>query len=132
MKLWGWDEIQKRQEVPERTEETDIMSSRPEAKGKSGTVQEKDDDVIRKNDIITLTDDKGNEIDFEFLDMIDYSSKQYAVLIPSDEAADQVVIFEVEDADAEDNVLTPVNDPDLAMAVFNLFKDRNREYYDFS
>lgn len=108
------------------------MSSKPETNGKSGTVPEKDGDVVRRNDIITLTDDKGNEIDFEFLDMIDYSSKQYAVLIPSDEAADQVVIFEVEDADAEDNVLTPVNDPDLAMAVFNLFKDRNREYYDFT
>lgn len=88
--------------------------------------------TVQKNDIITLTDEDGIGQDYEFLDLIDYSAKQYAVLISTDEKEDQVVIFEVEDADAEDNTFTPVTDPDLAMAIFNLFRERNKEYYDFS
>lgn len=83
-------------------------------------------------EIITLTDDRGNDIDFEFLDLIEYSSNSYAVLIPTDEAADQVLIFKVENASLEDNTFSPVEDPDLAQAIFDLFRVKNEEYFDFT
>lgn len=89
-------------------------------------------DAAERGEIITLTDDHGNEIDFEFLDLIEYSADSYAVLIPTDEDADQVLIFKVENASLEDNTFTPVEDADLAQAVFELFKTKNREYFDFS
>lgn len=83
-------------------------------------------------DLIRLTDEDGNEISFELLDLIDYSGTQYAVLIPADdENADQVQIFRVDDAEKETNVLTPVTDMDLAGAIFELFKNRNADRFDF-
>ncbi len=85
-----------------------------------------------RGEIITLTDDRGNDIDFECLDLIEYSSNSYAVLIPTDEAADQVLIFKVENASLEDNTFSPVEDPDLAQAIFDLFRVKNEEYFDFT
>lgn len=110
----------------------DSTAAKNAGTGNSAGKQTGSAEPVKKNDIITLMDEKGNQSDFEFLDLIDYSAKQYAVLIPTDEAADQVVIFEVEDADSEDNVFIPVKDMDLAMAVFGLFRDRNKDYYDFT
>lgn len=89
-------------------------------------------ETTERGEIITLTDDRGNEIDFEFLDLIEYSSNSYAVLIPTDEAADQVLIFKVENASLEDNTFSPVEDPDLAQAIFDLFRVKNEEYFDFT
>lgn len=88
--------------------------------------------AAERGEIITLTDDRGNDIDFEFLDLIEYSSNSYAVLIPTDEAADQVLIFKVENASLEDNTFSPVEDPDLAQAIFDLFRVKNEEYFDFT
>ena len=82
-------------------------------------------ETAERGEIITLTDDRGNDIDFEFLDLIEYSSNSYAVLIPTDEAADQVLIF-------KDNTFSPVEDPDLAQAIFDLFRIKNEEYFDFT
>lgn len=89
-------------------------------------------ETAERGKIITLTDDRGNDIDFEFLDLIEYSSNSYAVLIPTDEAADQVLIFKVENASLEDNTFSPVEDPDLAQAIFDLFRVKNEEYFDFT
>ena len=89
-------------------------------------------ETTERGEIITLTDDCGNDIDFEFLDLIEYSSNSYAVLIPTDEAADQVLIFKVENASLEDNTFSPVEDPDLAQAIFDLFRVKNEEYFDFT
>lgn len=89
-------------------------------------------ETAERGEIIALTDDCGNDIDFEFLDLIEYSSNSYAVLIPTDEAADQVLIFKVENASLEDNTFSPVEDPDLAQAIFDLFRVKNEEYFDFT
>ena len=85
-------------------------------------------ETAERGEIITLTDDRGNDIDFEFLDLIEYSSISY----PTDEAADQVLIFKVENASLEDNTFSPVEDPDLAQAIFDLFRVKNEEYFDFT
>jgi uncharacterized protein YrzB (UPF0473 family) len=86
----------------------------------------------KENDIITLTGDDGKEEQYELLDMIDYSGTQYAVLVEADPDAEQVQIFKVEDADEETNTLTPVASQETANAIFELFKTRNSDKYDFS
>ena len=45
---------------------------------------------------------------------------------------DQVLIFKVENASLEDNTFSPVEDPDLAQAIFDLFRVKNEEYFDFT
>ena len=37
--------------------------------------------VEEEIEIITLTDENGEDMDFEFLDQIDYEGKRYAVLL---------------------------------------------------
>ena len=86
-------------------------------------------------ELIVLTDDEGNEERFEFLDMINYSGTDYAVLVPeegSSDEDDQVYIFRVDDADQETNTLTPVTDEKTAMAIFELFKVKNQENFNFT
>ena len=42
--------------------------------------------------IITLEDENGETVDFEFGDMIDYKGNSYAVLIPLDEEDTEIII----------------------------------------
>ena len=47
--------------------------------------------------VVTLTDEDGVEVDFEILDVVPYHGGEYAVLLPVDDASDVVdaVILEV-------------------------------------
>ena len=54
-----------------------------------------------KENIIVLNDENGNEIEFEFLDLISYRQKEYVVLLPLKDSDEQVVILQVEEADGE-------------------------------
>ena len=88
-------------------------------------------EVEEDDNIIILTDEDGNDVEFELLDLIKYSEKDYAVLIPADEDTDEVIIFEVIDADKEDNTFIEVEDDSLAEAVFQLFCTKNADRFDF-
>ena len=43
--------------------------------------------------LITLEDENGQEVEFEFLDVIEFEGTEYIVLIENDEDADEVVIL---------------------------------------
>ena len=36
--------------------------------------------------ILTLTDENGEDVDFEYLDCLTYQGKEYLILMPADEA----------------------------------------------
>ena len=78
---------------------------------------------------VVLSDDEGNEIQFEFLDMIEYDSKEYAILLPLDE--DQVVILELESTDEEQENFVTVDDAAVLEAVFELFKEKYKDDFNF-
>ena len=76
------------------------------------------------NQVITLVDDNGNEIDFFFLDVIEYDGKEYAALIPVDESedGDEVTILEAKrTADGEFDDMIGISDEAVLNAVFELF-----------
>ena len=76
------------------------------------------------NHVITLVDDNGNEIDFFFLDVIEYDGKEYAALIPVDESedGDEVTILEAKrNADGEFDDMIGISDEAVLNAVFELF-----------
>ncbi len=86
--------------------------------------------------IITLSDSEGNEIDFEILDIFPYEGTDYAALLPLDDESDspEVTILEVvhaQDEDSEDDQLCGLNDEALLSSVFNAFMERNKESFDF-
>ena len=74
---------------------------------------------------ITLTDDDGNDISFEFLDTIEYKERLFAVLLPFEDEDDEVVILEVIPGESPefDDFIT-VDDEALLNEVFEEFQKR--------
>lgn len=83
-------------------------------------------------EIITLEDDLGNEKDFEFLDTVEYDGDEYIVLLPVDEEEqDEVMILRVESLNDEDETYAGIDDEEILQAVFDIFKDRYKDDFDF-
>ncbi|MGX8688915.1 MAG: DUF1292 domain-containing protein [bacterium] len=82
-------------------------------------------------DLITLTDQNGESMTFECLDIIEYRDQEYAVLLNEDE---EIMIFVYEQVvGAEDEaVYSPVEDPAVDEKVYRLFQKKYRDIYDFS
>ena len=58
------------------------------------------------DNILVLNDEEGNEVEFEFLDLIEYEGEEYVVLLPVDEEETEepgeVVILKLEDTESEE------------------------------
>ena len=50
-----------------------------------------------EDNIITLNDENGNEVEFEFLDLIPYRQNEYVVLLPIGDSDGQVVILQLKE-----------------------------------
>ena len=84
-----------------------------------------------QSNILTLTDENGADVDFEYLDCIDYEGKEYLVLMPADELATEIVILEVEPVDEENENYLSVNDEATLDAVYGIFKERYKDVLTF-
>ena len=80
-----------------------------------------------ESSILTLTDDKGNDTDFEYLDCIEYLGKEYLVLMPVDTVETEIVILEVEPIDEENENYLAVEDEKLLNAVYGIFKEKYKD-----
>ena len=89
-------------------------------------------DIQEEASIIVLTDDEGNDVEFEFLDTIEYEGDEYIVLMENVEDNDEVVIFKIESLDDENENYIGVDDEETLNAVFKIFKDRYKDEFDFT
>ena len=81
--------------------------------------------------ILSLTDEEGNEVEFELIDSVDYEGVEYLILLPPEEEASEVVILEVEPhADGTENDLT-VDNEEVLNAVFGIFTERFADFFTF-
>lgn len=87
------------------------------------------------NNIIVLNDENGEEVPFEFLDVIEYEGEEYVVLLPveeDEEDADEVVILKIEDTDnEEEESYVSVDDEEVLNTVFSIFKDKFKDEFNF-
>lgn len=86
------------------------------------------------NNIITLNDENGEEVQFEFLDLIEYNEEEYVILLPVEETeeAGEVVILKVEHTESEDEEsYIGVEDEEELNAVFAIFKDKFKDEFNF-
>ena len=83
--------------------------------------------------VVTLTDEEGNEIEFEILDIVPFEDAEYAVLLPVDDDSEdpEAVILEVLHAgsDDEEDMLQGVEDEALLEKIFDLFVERNPDLF---
>jgi len=82
-------------------------------------------------EILSLTDEEGNEVQFEYLDCIEYNGKEYLVLLPADNDSSEIVILEVEPVDEENENYVAVNDQDILDAVYAIFKEHFKDIFTF-
>ena len=84
------------------------------------------------DNIIVLTDENGEEVEFEFLDLIEYEGKEYVVLMPVDDDAGEVVILEVCPIDDDEESYVAIEDDNIVNAVFEIFKEKFSDTFDFA
>ena len=81
--------------------------------------------------IRTLTDENGNDTDFEYLDCIELNGKEYLVLMPADESSSEIVILEVEPVDEENENYLAVEDEQILSTVYGIFKEKYKDVLTF-
>ncbi len=87
------------------------------------------------DNLIVLNDEDGNEVSFEFLDLVELDGEEYVILLPTDESEDEpgeVVILQVEDTDSEDEEsYVSVENEETLNKVFEMFKEKFKDEFDF-
>lgn len=88
------------------------------------------------DNIIVLNDEDGKEVKFEFLDLVELDGEEYVVLLPADEDENEeegeVVILKVEDTESdEEESYVSVDDEDTLNKVFELFKEKFKDEFNF-
>lgn len=93
-----------------------------------------DDDFDELDNTIILNDENGEEVLFEFLDLIEYDSEEYVVLLPKEESDDagEVVILKVDESNSDDEeAYISIDDEETLQAVFNIFKEEFKDDFNF-
>ncbi len=74
-------------------------------------------------EIFTLTDEDGNESDFELIGNMDVDGEKYVALIPVEGTEDEYVILKVSEDEDGDEVLLTIEDDDEFDKVADAFED---------
>ena len=90
------------------------------------------------DNVIILNDEEGNEVKFEFLDLVELDEEEYVVLLPileneATEGDGEVVILKLEDSeeDSEEESYVGVEDEEILNKVFSIFKEKFKDEFDF-
>ena len=96
-----------------------------------------DENMEEVDNIIVLNNENGEEVKFEFLDLVDLDDEQYVVLLPMTESDEEdegeVVILKLEDTDddSDEESYVSVDDEEVLMKVFNIFKEKFKDEFNF-
>ncbi|HHW49842.1 MAG TPA: DUF1292 domain-containing protein [Clostridiaceae bacterium] len=90
-----------------------------------------------RDNIIVLVDEDGEETEFELIDSFEFNGNEYVVLLPAvsyeedyDEE-EEVVILRVERNENDEESFVNIEDDDELDSVFEEFKSRMEDEYDF-
>ena len=89
------------------------------------------------DNIIVLNDEDGNEVKFEFLDLVELEEEEYVVLLPISEDGEEdegeVVILKLEETDeeSEEESYVGVDDEEILNQVFAIFKEKYKDEFNF-
>ena len=90
------------------------------------------------DNIVILNDEDGNEVKFEFLDLVELDNEEYVVLLPvtedGEEEEGEVVILKIEDSDDDDSdeeSYVSIDDEEVLNKEFEIFKEKFKDDFDF-
>ena len=78
---------------------------------------------MEKENVFTLTDEEGNESEFELLGELNLDDNTYLALIPMESDEDEYVILKVEVDENGDELLVTIDDDDEFDRVADAFED---------
>ncbi len=84
--------------------------------------------------LIDLFDEDGNKVVFEHLDTVKYKDDEFVICIPYDddeEEVTEIVIFRIVEDENGEEILSQVFEPDILAPVYELFRERNEEMFEF-
>lgn len=91
------------------------------------------------DNIIVLSDENGDDVNFEFLDLVEIDGEEYVVLLPAgpeyeEGDAAEVVILQIESIDEEADLETyvSVEDEETLARVFEAFKEKFADELNFA
>ena len=87
-----------------------------------------------KENLVVLTDENGKPAVYEWLDSIEYQGEDYEAFLPQDDSDDaaEVVILKVDYTGSEEEAsYVSVDDEETLQAVFEIFKDRFEDEFNF-
>ena len=87
---------------------------------------EEEDLITDDDELFTLTDEDGNEIKFEFLDLIELENENYVVLYPVDNDNEEVVILRVQETEGDQDEYLSVDEKTL-QTVYAIFKEKFKD-----
>lgn len=82
--------------------------------------------------ILTLTDENGQDMRFEYMDCIPYEGTEYLVLMPLETEENEIVILAIEPVDEENENYLAVEDEAILEAVYGIFKERYKDVLNFA
>lgn len=92
------------------------------------------DEILQEEEqsnILTLTDENGADVNFEYLDCIEYEGTEYLILMPAEEEANEIIILAVDPVDDETENYLSVSDENILNAVYGIFKERFKDILTF-
>ncbi len=89
------------------------------------------------DNIVILNDEEGNEVKFEFLDLVELDEEEYVVLLPvteegeEDEGEGGILNVEDTDEDSDEESYVSIEDEEILNKVFEIFKEKFKDDFDF-
>ena len=79
--------------------------------------------------IITLVDDEGNEVQFAYVDLVEYEGDNYAIMLPIEdgEVLEEAVVMLVQENEDGSDELTGIEDEAIVNAVIDIYNERVEE-----
>ena len=101
----------------------------------SEDINNNEENNLEDDNIVILNDENGEEVKFEFLDLIELDGEEYVVLLPVEESDEpgEVVILQIEDSDddSEEESYVSVEDEEILNKIFEIFKEKFKDDFDF-
>ena len=84
-----------------------------------------------EQEVFTLTDEEGNESDFEFIGRIELDDNTYVALLPVEGAEDEYVILKVEKDENGEEFLSTIEDDEEFDKAAGAFEDEFMSEIDY-
>ena len=89
-------------------------------------------DEFFDRDIMTLTDEDGNDLEVELLDTVEYNGETYYAFLPAEMNLDEsyeLIIMKLE-LDGDDESLVTLDDEEEYDEMYQIFSERQDELYE--